>query len=98
MYLGGRIFLCADCYSELARDAEPVNLTPARPRQWAKGLGAARLVARGGYSQDAALALSSYIRPRDTSGQVHAVLIHRATLGSGRVGGKHPLSFWSSSS
>jgi hypothetical protein len=29
VFIGGRMFLCADCYAELKRDREPANLRPA---------------------------------------------------------------------
>jgi hypothetical protein len=28
VYVGGTMFLCADCYAELKRDSEPANLRP----------------------------------------------------------------------
>jgi hypothetical protein len=29
VYVGGTMFLCADCYAELKRDSEPANFRPA---------------------------------------------------------------------
>jgi hypothetical protein len=31
VYIGRRMFLCADCHAELTLGAEPINLTPASP-------------------------------------------------------------------